>query len=91
MLLAPGRHCGKDGRGMLQACPVIVWTGSSSLAEEGTAEGIGQVCLISDSQKDGIRMQGLKLCNSWHLPLCAGKNTFYVARMSSGKEKQFFI
>lgn len=84
---------------MLQACPVIGWIGSSSLAEEGTAEGIGQVCLISDIQKDGIGMQRLKLCNSWHLPLCAGQphaticnhSIFYVARMSSSKEKQFFI
>lgn len=46
---------------------------SYSLAEKGTAEGIGQVCLISDIQKDGIRMQRLELCNSWHLPLRAGQ------------------
>lgn len=58
---------------MLQACPVIVWTGSSSLAEEGTAEGVGQACQIADIQKDGVRMQTLKLCNSWHLLLHAGQ------------------
>lgn len=41
------------------------------LAEEDTAESLGQVSLTSDIQKDGIRMQGLKLHSFWHLPLCA--------------------